>query len=54
MTTDFRYVVWRLIFKSKEPPPHWQRKRRSVGEFTADLLGIKRKRPCQSLTMREF
>ncbi len=54
MTTDLRYVIWRLIFKSKPPPPQWQRIRRGVGEYCAELLGVKKKRTAQSLSIREF
>ncbi len=54
MVKDMRYVIWRLVFKSKEPPPHWQRKRRSAAEILSDLFGLKKRRSAQSLSMREF
>jgi hypothetical protein len=54
MTTDLRYVIWRLIFKSKPPPPQWRRKRRGVAEYCAGLLGVKKKHSAQSLSIRKF
>lgn len=53
MATDVRYALWKLVCKSKEPPPHWQRKRRSVRECLCDALGLKKKRSTQSLSLRD-
>ena len=54
MGTDIRYALWKRICKSKEPPPYWKRKRRNAWEWLCALLGSKKKRSTQSLSIQDF